>query len=64
MQNKLMSKTANLVRESRYLRSLCQLQIGICQGQLSSASVGIESGTAAAVDLQHAMKGVQCGELE
>ena len=40
----------------------CQLQIGACQGHLPSVSEEIESNPAAAVDLQHTLKGVQGGE--
>ena len=36
-----------------------QLQIGTCQGHLTSASAGTESCAAAAVNLCHALKGVQ-----
>ena len=41
----------------------CQLQIGTCQGHLPSASAETEPCVAAAVDLQHALKGAQGGEM-
>ena len=41
---------------------VCQWQFGVWQGPLSSASLGTKPRAAAAVDLCHALKGVQGGQ--
>ena len=44
------------------MRGPGQIQIGPCQGYLSSASTEIETCATAAVELQYALKGLQGGE--
>ena len=48
--------------ESMTMSGPCQIQIGPCQGHLSSASAEIETCATVAVELQYALKGLQGGE--